>query len=126
MAATRKIPVRIDERKRTATSDHLIPSPAESPSGGFVSTKSGKECARGMVVYLGSDVTPEMMLERYGQVSQIPFDRARALLRFAAYCEALQSVKIGNVVSLSYSTDGLPLLAVEEDTFLSGTEARLP
>src|ERR1051326_908804 len=104
MASTRKMPVRIDEKKRTTLAgEHLVPDLSDSPAGEFVSVKSGKSYVRGSVVYLGRDVTPEMMLERYCQVAPPPADRATALSRLSAYCDALQSVKIGNVLSVSYS-----------------------
>jgi len=127
MPSTRKMPVRIADRSRTTVADeHLIPSLDEPPGKGFVSANTGKGHARGAVVYLGRDVTPEMMLERYVQVARPPVDRSKALWRLGAYCEALQSVKIGSVVSLSFSPDGLPLLNVDEEHFLSGQEHQLP
>ena len=127
MPSTRKMPVRIADRSRTTVAgEHLIPSLDEPPVNGFVSAKTGKSHARGAVVYLGRDVTPEMMLERYVQVARPPVDRSKALWRLGAYCEALQSAKIGSVVSLSCSPDGLPLLNVDEEQFLSGQERQLP
>jgi hypothetical protein len=127
MSSTRKMPVRINEKKHTTfAGEHLIPLLTDSPDSGFVSAKTGKAYSRGAVVYLGRDVTPEMMLERYCQVAPPPSDRAAALRRLSAYCEALQSTKIGNVLSLSFSPDGLPLLKVEQEFFLRETESRLP
>ena len=126
MSSTRKMPVRINEKKRTTFSgEHLVPSLSDVPQH-FVSVKTGKPYERGSVVYLGRDVTPEMMLERYCKVAASPLDRAAALRRLAAYCDALQSTKIGNVVSVSFSSDGLPLLQVEQEYFLSEPESRLP
>jgi len=127
MSSTRKMPVRINEKKHTTfAGEHLIPSLADSPDAGFVSAKTGKIYSRGAVVYLGRDVTPEMMLERYCQVATPPADRDAALRRLSAYCEALQSTKIGNVLSVSFSPESLPLLKVEQEFFLRETESRLP
>ena len=127
MSSTRKMPVRINEKKHTTfAGEHLIPSLTDSPDTGFVSAKTGKTYSQGAVVYLGRDVTPEMMLERYCQVAPPPADRDSALRRLAAYCEALQSTKIGNVVSLSFSAERLPILKVEQEYFLRQTESRLP
>ncbi len=127
MSSTRKMPVRINEKKHTTfAGEHLIPALTDSPDAGFVSAKTGKIYSRGAVVYLGRAVTPEMMLERYCQVATPPSDRAAALRRLAAYCEALQSTKIGNVLSVSYSPECLPILKVEQEYFLSETESRLP
>jgi hypothetical protein len=121
------MPVRINEKKRTTLAgEHLLPNLSDSPTAEFVSAKSGKSYARGSVVYVGRDVTPEMMLERYCEAAPPPADRTAALRRLAAYCDALQSVKIGNVLSVSYSPDGLPELHVEEEYFLPEPERKLP
>ena len=125
MPSTRKMPVRADEQKRRTSSEHLVPQLSDSPSG-FVSVKTGKSCSRGVVVYLGRDVTPEMMLERYCKVSTLPIGRDIALSRLAAYSEALQTVKIGNLVSVAFSPDGMPILQVEQEHFLSQTPVQLP
>jgi len=127
MSSTRKMPVRINEKQRTTFSgEHLIPSLSDLPDSGFVSAKTGKTYSLGAIVYVGRDVTPEMMLERYCQVAPPPLDREAALRRLAAYCEALQSTKIGNVLSVSYSPECLPLLKVEQEFFLRETARRLP
>ena len=121
------MPVRINEKKRTTfAGEHLVPNLSDSPASEFVSVKSGKSYVRGSVVYLGRDVTPEMMLERYCQVAPPPVDRMTALRCLAAYCDALQSVKIGNVLSVTYSPDGLPELHVEEEYFLPEPQRKLP
>jgi hypothetical protein len=127
MPSTRKMPVRINEKKHTTFSgEHLIPQLSDSPEAGFVGVMSGKTFLLGAVCYLGRDVTPEMMLERYCQVCCLPPDRAAALHRLAAYCEALQSVKIGNVLSVRYSSDGLPVLKVEQEYLMRAADSKLP
>ena len=127
MGSTRKIPVRINEKKRTTfAGEHLVPDLSDLPAAGFVSVKSGKSYVRGSVVYIGRDVTPAMMLEHYCQVAPPPADNTAALRRLAAYCDALQSVKIGNVLSVSFSADGLPELHVEEEYFLPEPKRNLP
>jgi hypothetical protein len=124
VASTRKMPVRINKAKRTTYSgEHLVPSLADLPEG-FVSMKTGKCCERGAVVFLGKKVSLEMMLERYCQVAVSPNDREAALRRLAEYCDALQSTKIGNVVSISFDSDGGLLLHIEEKYFLSRPETR--
>lgn len=127
MSSTRKMPVRINEKKHTTSpGEHLILTLTDSPDAGFVSAKTGETHSRGAVVYLGKDVTPEMMLERYCRVAPPPPDREAALQRLSAYCEALQATKIGNVVSLSFSPDNSPILKVEQEFFLSETACKLP
>ena len=126
MSSTRKMPVRINEKKRTTfRGEHLMPLLSDLPDAGFVSAKSGKTFPLGAVVYVGRDVTPEMMLERYCRVAPPP-DREVALRRLAVYCDALQTVKIGNVLSVSYSPEGLPILRVEQEFFLTETPLKLP
>jgi hypothetical protein len=127
MSSTRKMPVRINEKKHsTFAGEHLIPALTDSPDAGFVSAKTGKTYSRGAVIYLGRALTPEMMLERYCRVAPPPSDRETALRRLPAYCDALQSTKIGNVLSVSYSPASLPILKVEQEYFLRETESRLP
>jgi hypothetical protein len=121
------MPVRINEKKHTTfAGEHLIPLLTDSPHTGFASAKTGKTYPLGVVVYVGRDVTPEMMLDRYCQIATPPSDREAALRRLAAYCDALQAVKIGNVLSVSYSPEGFPILNVEQQYFLTGADSRLP
>ena len=81
--------------------------------------KTGKAHPQGVVCYLGVDVTPEMMLERYCRVAPPPPDKQAALLRLTTYCDALQAVKIGNLLSVNYSPEVLPVLVVEQEYFAS-------
>jgi hypothetical protein len=121
------MPVRINEKKRTIfRGEHLMPLLSDLPDAGFVSAKSGKIFLLGTVNYVGRDVTPEMMLERYCQVAAPPPDREVALRRLSVYCDALQTVKIGNVLAVSYSPDGLPILRVEQEFFMTETPLPLP
>jgi hypothetical protein len=128
MTATRKLPVRINEKKRTThRSEYLVPRLSDvAPEDGFISIKTGRVIERGSVVYLGRDVTPEMMLERFCEQQPPPADRVEALRRLSAYIEALQQFRIGNVLTVSYSPDGLPILHVVEEYFLSETHSKLP
>jgi hypothetical protein len=128
MIATRKLPVRINEKKRTTSrSEYLLPRLSGPGSeDGFVSIKTGRRIERGCMVYLGRDVTPEMMLEKFCAQQPPPADRAEALRRLSAYVEVLQQFKIGNLLTLSYTPDGLPTLNIVEDHFLSRTHSKLP
>lgn len=127
MISTRKIPVRINEKKHTTFSkEHLLPLLSGSRDDVFLSAKTGKTYPSGVVVYLGQDITPKMMLERYCQVATPPLDRETALRRLAEYCQALQTVKIGNVLSVSYSAENSLLLKVDQEFFLPENENKLP
>ena len=88
--------------------------------------KSGRRYERGYIVYLGMDVTPEMMLNDFCEYNPPPCDRAIALERLGAFVQALQVCKIGNLVSISYTTEGLPLLKVEQEYLLMKPDKRLP
>jgi hypothetical protein len=125
MNSTRKLPVAINEKKRIASGNHLIPELTNSPKN-FVSVKTGKPYSHGAIVYLGKDVTPEMMLEQYCKVASSSLDQEIALNRLAAYCAVLQSVKIGNIVTIEFDSDGLPVLKVEQEYFLSQASVKLP
>jgi hypothetical protein len=127
MIATRKLPNSLSKKGgKTAGGEHLLPQMADGATSGFVGVRSGKIIERGYVVYLGRDVTPEMMLEKFCERHPQPIDRATALRRLETFVQALQPCKIGNVVSVSYTADGMPAIKVEQDYLLSGPDSRLP
>jgi len=127
MTATRKLPNSLSKKGgRTTGGEHLLPQLSEVTATGFVGVKSGKIHQRGYVVYVGTDVTPEMMLEAFCERHPQPADRAAALRRLEAFVLALQSCKVGNLLSVSYTAEGLPSVKVEQEYLLSEPDRRLP
>jgi len=127
MSATRKLPHSLTkDGRKTTGGEHLLPQLSNLSVPGFVGVKSGKIHERGYVVYLGEDVTPEMMMESYCRRHPEPLDRVAALRRLEAFAQALQRCKIGNLLSVSYGTDGLPCIKVERGYLLAEPDSRLP
>lgn len=127
MKATRKLPNSLTKKGRATTGgEHLLPQLSNVPVSGFVGVRSGKSFERGYVVYVGRDVTPEMLLEAFCERHPQPADSGTALRRLEAFVQGLQSCKVGNLLSVSYSADGLPSLKVEQEYLLSEPDRRLP
>jgi hypothetical protein len=127
MTATRKLPNSLTKKgQKTTGGEHLLPQLSDTAPTGFVGVRSGKLFARGYVVYVGRDVTPEMMLEAFCERHPQPADRAMALRRLEVFVQALQSCKVGNLLSVSYTAEGLPSLKVEQEYLLSEPDRRLP
>jgi hypothetical protein len=127
MSATRKLPNSLSKKgDKTTGGEHLLPQLSDATAAGFVGARSGKIHERGYVVYVGRDVTPEMMLKAFCTRHPEPADRATALLRLEAFVQALQSCRIGNELSVSYTPEGFPNLKVEQEYLLSEPDRRLP
>jgi hypothetical protein len=127
MSSTRKLPVRIDEKKRTTSrSDYLLPQLAGTPRTGFTSIKTARTVDRGCIVFLGREVSPETLLEKFCENNPEPPDCQEALRRLSAFVEALQQFRIGNVLSVEYSAEALPRLRIEQEHFLGTAQTKLP
>ncbi len=127
MIATRKLPRNTTKKgNKTTRGEPLLPELSGDAPSGFVGLKSGRRFVHGYIVYLGTDVTPEMMLNDFCENNPPPRDRVLALERLGAFVEALQPCKIGNLVSIRYTTEGLPLLKVEQEYLLMEPDKRLP
>jgi hypothetical protein len=127
MIATRKLPRNTTKKGgKTARGESLLPHLSGDAASGFVGMKTGRLYERGYVIYVGGDLTPEMLLTDFCENNPPPDDRAVALQRIAAFVEALQACRIGNFLSVTYKPDGLPVLKVEQEYLLSEPDRRLP
>jgi hypothetical protein len=127
MTATRKLPNSLTKKgQKTIGGEHLLPQLSDVSATGFVGVRSGKIFEHGYVVYVGRDVTPEMMLEAFCERHPQPADRPTALRRLEAFVQALQTCKVGNLLSVSYTAEGLPNLKVEQEYLVSEPDRRLP
>jgi len=116
MNSTRKLPVSYNPRTgKMGRREFLVPHLSGNGELGFIGIKSGRRFQSGALNYVGKDVTPEMLLERYCEKQPMPSDRTEAVRRLTAFVEALQAFKIGNVLSVSYTTDSLPVLRLESE-----------
>ncbi len=78
----------------------------------FVGVKTGKKQDSGHLVYLGTDVGADDILDKMGML-----DRATEADRKAmeSFLYVLQDLKIGNVVSLAFTADDSCVLTKELD-----------
>ena len=127
MIATRKLPRNTTKKSaKTARGEYLLPQLSGDAPSGFLGMKSGRTFESGYIVYLGRDVTPEMMLDEFCEYNPPPKDLDRARERLRAFVQALQACKIGNLLSITYTTNGLPVLKIEREFLLREPDSRLP
>lgn len=127
MTGTKKLPIRVNEKKRTTfRNEFLLPQLSLVNGPGFVSIKSGKLIQTGSIVFVGLEVTAQMLLDKFCEHNPAPHDKIEALRRLEAFVEALGDFKIGNVISISYTASSLPVLELKEECFLSKPNLKLP
>jgi hypothetical protein len=80
--------------------EHLVPCLEIPRQNVFVGVKSGKKYEKGYLVYLGKDVTTEDILRELA-VGEAEVSQVRSFID--SFLTALQSFKIGNVISVSFS-----------------------
>ncbi len=101
---TRKLPFSLTKDGRASLrGEHLIPCLEIPRQNLFVGVKSGKKYEKGYLVYLGEDVTTEDILSELG-LGEREVCQARPVID--SFLSVLQSFKIGNVISISFSETG--------------------
>jgi hypothetical protein len=127
MITTRKLP-RNTTRKgaKTKFGEYLLPQLSGDAPAGFLGMRTGRTYEHGYIVYVERELTAEMMLRDFCENNLPPSDRGAALERLSAFAQALQSCKIGNLLSISYTPDGFPVLKVEKEYLLREPDKRLP
>jgi hypothetical protein len=55
-----------------------------------------------------------------------PKDRDIAFDRLGAFVQSIQACKVGNLLSISYTSEGLPVIKVEQEFLLREPDKRLP
>jgi hypothetical protein len=126
MVATRKLPVAYNPKRPKSRGEFLVPQLVGSGESSFIGIKTGRQFQLGAISYVGMDVTPEMLLERFCERNAVPAQRDEALRRLTAFVEGLQSFKIANVVAVSYAKDSLPQLRLESQFTQFPEPAPLP
>jgi hypothetical protein len=74
----------------------LLPDLNGSPGSGFINIKTARKVDRSCLVFLGREVTPEMLLERFCENNPEPSNRSEALRRLSAFIEGLQQIRLGS------------------------------
>ncbi len=68
--------------------------------------KTAKRFPKGMLVYVESSVSAEEILDRFLEQNAVSAERQHCLEILEGYLKELQTFKIGNVLSIRYSTAG--------------------
>ena len=106
MLTVRKLPSGRPSTGTRRRREHLIPQLDAFGGAGFVGLESGAAVRRGMITYLGTDVSAADILDRYQERHDLPRGRAQCLARINAYLRQLTELRIGNVVEITYAPDG--------------------
>ena len=102
MNTTKKLPHSMTRDGRaTQRGEHLVPCLDIPRQNVFVGVKTGKRYKAGYLVFLGKDITAEDIFKKLNSEQPLQADR-QAIESFLA---ELQSHKIGNVVSLQFTSD---------------------
>jgi hypothetical protein len=127
MISTRKL-VRNTTKKgaKTARGEYLLPQLSGVNPSGFLGIRTGRTYEQGYVVYMGRDITAEALWTEFIDYNDPPKDRDIAFDRLSAFVQALQQCKVGNLLSISYTPDGLPVIKVEQEFLLREPDKRLP
>lgn len=110
-ATVRKLPFPITLPGGRVGSGHLVPdlSPFAGPRG-FIRVPGGRRVKYGMIGFVGTDVGVADMLERWeGEIGPVG-NRQAALECLEAYVVEVARFKLGNVVEVDYSDEGIPRL----------------
>jgi len=116
LSTTKKLPDAILLPSGKIKRERLIPFFDPTNRSGFLGLKTGKRHRHGIMVYLGVPITAEDILNRYLEFHDLPKSRRDCIAVLDAYVRALQSFKIGNVLSIDYSEGGEFALTKVMDT----------
>ena len=103
--------------------EHLVPCLETPRQNCFVGVESGKKYEKGYIVYLGKDIGTEE-IERKLRIRDDR--RAEALPVIESFLTALQSFKIGNVISVSFIEKNKCVLTKEADQPIEKHKKKLP
>src|SRR5512134_3666918 len=125
--SVRKLPFPISMPSGRVGRGHLLPdlSLVGKPKD-FVRVPGGRRVRYGMLGFVGSGVSALDMLERWAREVGPVADQGEALARLRAYVDEVARLKIGNVVEIEYSQQGMPRLTKVSDTPPVQFKPRLP
>jgi len=106
MNETKKFPNAIRLPSGKVESERLLPFLKPTRQSGFLGLKNGKTYRQGMLVHLGISITAEDIYSKFVEFHPLPIAKEEFLIMLDKYIEALQSFKIGNVISIQYSEGG--------------------
>ncbi len=115
MNTTKKLPVAIRLPSGRTGRNFLVPRFSPEPVTGFVDINTGKVHAHRMLVYLGVPISAQDILDRFSESLPLPAGKLECLELLDQYVKALQSFKLGNIISIEYSKAGEFLIKKVQD-----------
>ncbi|NTW60247.1 MAG: hypothetical protein HGA43_13910 [Nitrospirae bacterium] len=103
--------------------EHLVPCLETTRQNCFVGVESGKKYEKGYIVYLGKDIDTEEIEEKL-RIRDDWHAEARPVIE--SFLTALQSFKIGNVISVSFVEKDKCVLTKEAEQPIEKHKRRLP
>lgn len=125
MNTTRKLPHSMTKDGRaTQGGEHLIPCLEMPRRNVFVGVKTGRVHDKGHLVFLGKDVGTADIFTKIGMTETVTETDRKAM---ESFLQALQSLKIGNVVSVVFTgADSCTLKKASEHPANDQSKSRLP
>lgn len=104
MSTTKKMPSSLGKDGQPGRgSEFVIPHPTPNADGGFYGIKTGKTHAQAAITFIGRSISVADVIAKI----QNPIDDPKTIEKqIDAFMNRLQDFKIGNVISISYDTDG--------------------
>ena len=110
---TRKLPFSLRKDGRASLrGEHLVPCLEFPRQNLFVGVKSGKRYEKGYIVYLGEHISTEDILAKL-RVEEGQLSEAQSVIN--SFLSALQTFRIGAVISVSFSEKDECVLKKEAD-----------
>ena len=110
---TRKLSYSLTKDGRASLrGEHLVPCLEIPRQNLFVGVKSGKKYEKGYLVHVGKDISTADILNKLG-LGEDQAPQARPVIE--SFLVGLRSLKVGNVVSVSFSERDKCLLTKEAD-----------
>jgi hypothetical protein len=113
MITTRKLPHSMTkDGKATLHGEHLVPCLESPRQNYFVGVKTGKKHDKGLLVYLGVEISTDDILKKIGMTDKATETDRKAM---ESFLQELQRLKIGNVVSLAFTAPASCVLKKEAE-----------
>ncbi len=111
---TKKMPVSVSHGKFKSKSKEFIIPFTGGDREGFVGIESGKAAQYGLITYIGKDVTVNDIFAKLVDSGQKISNVEASIALFSDFIEQIQQFKVGNIIGISYSKEGIGFKLVKE------------
>jgi len=123
---TKKFPISITYANFKAKSDEFLIPFIEKGKKGFRGLKSGQTVEYGLIAYIGKEINEKDVFAKLVDSGQRINDVDATLKMISRYIENVQMFKIGNIISIKYSDDGLDFQLIIEANSPPKSKGKLP